>query len=70
MINITINNPELEALLHQAYGENAALVEQEFSRFIKETQIKRDVKSALQQIELNQTIAMDSAFRALRGKYE
>jgi hypothetical protein len=70
MINITITNPNLESLLHQAYGDNMPLIEAEFARFIQETRIKQDIDIALQQLQTNESVLMEEAFKTIRSKYE
>ncbi|MBT3811896.1 MAG: hypothetical protein HON51_00590 [Gammaproteobacteria bacterium] len=70
MINISITDPQLETLIHQSFGDNQQLIEQEFSRFIQESRIKKDIKDAVEQIDAGDTVSMKDAFESVRRKYE
>jgi len=70
MINISITDPQLESLIHQSFGNNQQLIEQEFSRFIQDSRIKKDIQDATKQIDAGNTISMKDAFKSVRKKYE
>ena len=70
MINISITDPVLETLIHQSFGDNQKLIEQEFSRFIQETCINQDIKESVEQIDKGETVSIKDAFKSARRKYE
>lgn len=70
MINISITDPQLETLIHQSFGDNQQLIEQEFSRFIQESCINKDIKESVEQIDTGETVSIKDAFKSVRSKYE
>jgi len=70
MINISITDPALETLIHRSFGDNQGLIEQEFTRFIQESQIKQDIKESIEQINAGKSVSIKDAFKSIRSKYE
>ena len=70
MINISITDPALETLIHQSFGDNQGLIEQEFARFIQESQIKKDINESIEQINAGKAVPIKDAFKSVRRKYE
>lgn len=70
MINISITDPALETLIHQSFGNNQGLIEQEFTRFIQENQVKQDIKESIEQINAGKSVSIKDAFKSIRSKYE
>lgn len=70
MINISITDPALETLIHQSFGNNQGLIEQEFTRFIQENQVKQDIKESIEQINAGKSVSIKEAFKSIRSKYE
>ena len=69
MINISITDPQLETLIHQSFGDNHQLIEQEFSRFIQESRIKKDIKDAVELIDAGEMVSIKAAFKSARSAY-
>jgi len=69
MINISITDPALETLIQQSFGDNQGLIEQEFARFIQESQIKQDIKESIKQINADKAVSIKEAFSSIRSKY-
>ena len=70
MINISITDPQLETLIHQSFGDNQQLIEQEFSRFIQESRIKKDINEAVEQIDAGEMVSIKAAFKSARSAYD
>lgn len=62
MINITIDNPDIEQILQQTYGNNHSRLIKEFSQFVQATKIKDDISISIQQLEQGESIKLADAF--------
>ena len=69
MINITIDNPDIEQILHQTYGNNYNHLIKEFSQFIQSVKIKDDIGISIQQFEQGEGIKLADAFAQVKRKY-
>jgi hypothetical protein len=70
MINITIDNPDIEQILQQTYGNNHNRLIKEFSQFIQSTKIKDDVSISIQQLEQGKSVKLKEAFNQVIRNYE
>jgi hypothetical protein len=70
MINITIDNPDIEHILQQTYGNNHGRLIKEFSQFIQTTRIKDDIGISIHQLEGGESIKLADAFTQVKRKYE
>lgn len=70
MINITIDNPDIEQILQQTYGNNHNRLIEEFSRFIQAARIKDDIGISVRQLEQGVSIKLEDAFARVKQKYE
>ena len=70
MLNIKIDDPELEASLREAYGDDLQSVAEAFSAFVKRERIRRDVGVSITQLDAGEGIPLKTAMRELRAKYE
>lgn len=70
MINITINNPDIEQILQQTYGNNYSRLIKEFSQFVQATKIKDDISISIQQLEQGESIKLADAFSQVKRNYE
>jgi hypothetical protein len=70
MINITIDNPDIEQILKQVYGNNHSRLIKEFSQFIQCTEIKDDIGISIQQLEQGEGIKLTDAFSRIKQNYE
>ena len=50
-------------------GDNQQLIEQEFSRFIQESRIKKDINEAVEQIDAGEMVSIKAAFKSARSAY-
>jgi hypothetical protein len=70
MINITIDNPDIEQILQQTYGNNHNRLIKEFSQFIQTAKIKDDIGISIHQFEQGESIKLMDAFIQVKRKYE
>lgn len=70
MINITIDNPDIEQILEQTYGNNHGRLVKEFSQFIQSKKIKDDIDISIQQLEWGEGIKLADAFNRVKRNYE
>jgi hypothetical protein len=70
MISITIDNPEVEQILHQTYGNNHNRLINEFSQFIQTRIIKEDIKISIQQLEQGKAVNFTDAFKQVKQRYK
>jgi hypothetical protein len=70
MISITIDNPDVEQILHQTYGNNYNRLVNEFSQFIQMRIIKEDIKTSIQQLEQGKSVNFTDAFKQVKQRYE
>jgi hypothetical protein len=70
MINITIDNPDIEQILEQTYGNNHGRLVKEFSQFIQSKKIKDDIDISIQQLERGEGIKLADAFNRVKRNYE
>lgn len=69
MINITIDNPDIEQILQQTYGNNYNRLIKEFSQFIQSAKIKDDIGISIQQFEQGECVKLADAFAHVKRKY-
>ncbi len=70
MINITIDNPDIEQILQQTYGNNHSRLIKEFSQFIQAAKIKDDIGISIRQLEQGESVKLADAFTQVKQKYE
>ncbi|MFA5019217.1 MAG: hypothetical protein WC504_16825 [Methylobacter sp.] len=70
MINITIDNPDIEQILQQTYGNNHSRLIKEFSQFVQFTKIKDDISISIQQFERGESVKLADAFAQVKRNYE
>jgi len=70
MINITIDNPDIEQILQQTYGNNHSRLIKEFSQFIQAAKIKDDIGISIRQLEQGENVKLADAFAQVKRKYE
>ncbi len=70
MINITIDNPDIEQILQQTYGNNHSRLIKEFSQFVQATKIKDDISISIQQLERGESVKLADAFAQVKRNYE
>ncbi|MGZ8947516.1 MAG: hypothetical protein ACXW1W_19090 [Methylococcaceae bacterium] len=70
MINITIDNPDIEHILQQTYGNNHSRLIKEFSQFVQFTKIKDDISISIQQLERGESVNLTDAFAQVKRNYE
>lgn len=70
MINITIDNPDIEQILEQTYGNNHNRLIKEFSQFIQSKKIQDDIDISIQQLERGEGIKLTDAFNRVKRNYE
>lgn len=70
MINITIDNPDIEQILQQTYGNNHSRLIKEFSQFVQSTKIKDDISISIQQLERGESVKLADAFAQVKRNYE
>jgi len=70
MMNISINNPDIENIIQDTYGNNHKRLIEEFSQFIQTVKIKEEINLSIQQLEENKGIALSEAFKQIKQKYE
>jgi len=66
MINITIDNPDIEQILQQTYGNNHSRLIKEFSQFVRATKIKDDISISIQQLEQGECVKLADAFAQVK----
>jgi hypothetical protein len=69
MINITIDNPDIEQILQQTYGNNYSRLIKEFSQFVQATKIKDDISISIQQLEQGESVRLKDAFARVKQHY-
>lgn len=69
MLSIQIDNPELERCIHERFGGNPDLVAQAFSDFLRQDQIRHDVKVSIDQLEAGEGIPMKAVMQEIRQKF-
>lgn len=70
MINITIDNPDIEQILEQTYGNNHNRLIKEFSQFIQSKKTQDDIDISIQQLERGEGIKLADAFNRVKRNYE
>lgn len=70
MINITIDNPDIEQILHQTYGNNYNSLIKEFTQFIQSEKIRNDISISIQQLEQGESVKFTDAFKQVKLNYE
>lgn len=70
MINITIDNPDIEQILQQTYGNNHNRLIKEFSQFIQAAKIKDDIGISIHQLGQGESIKLTDAFTQVKRIYE
>ncbi|MDO9271023.1 MAG: hypothetical protein Q7T96_18110 [Methylobacter sp.] len=70
MINITIDNPDIEQILEQTYGNNHNRLIKEFSQFIQSKKTQDDIDISIQQLERGEGIKLTDAFNRVKRNYE
>ncbi|MEE7627408.1 hypothetical protein V3O24_14660 [Methylobacter sp. Wu8] len=70
MINITIDNPDIEQILQQTYGNNHSRLIKEFSQFIQAAKIKDDIGISIHQLEQGESVKLADTFTQIKRKYE
>lgn len=69
MLSIRIDNPELEGFINDEYsGDEGSLIRQ-FVEFLKLQKIKNEVKASLDEIENDDIVEFDEAFKQATSKY-
>jgi hypothetical protein len=66
MTNITIDNPDIEQILQQTYGNNHSRLIKEFSQFVQATKIKDDISVSIQQLERGESVKLADAFAQVK----
>ena len=70
MMNISINNPDIESIIQETYGNNHNRLIEEFSQFIQTVKIKDEINVSIQQLEENKGIPLSEAFKQIKQNYE
>lgn len=70
MINITIDNPDIEQILEQTYGNNHNRLIKEFSQFIQSKKTQDDIDISIQQLERGEGMKLTDAFNRVKRNYE
>ena len=70
MLNIQINNPSLELLLKQTYGNDNQSIAEAFYEFLKQKKIQQDVDISITQLDNGEGIPLEQAMNRIRSKYE
>jgi hypothetical protein len=65
MLAIQINDPELEAFYREEYENDATSLAQQFTSFLREKAIKRDVQIALEESENDDVMSAEEAFEQI-----
>ena len=69
MLSIRIDNPELEGFIQDEYkGDDGSLVRQ-FVEFLKLQKIKSEVKVSLDELDTDDIVEFDEAFKQATAKY-
>ncbi|MDD3466971.1 MAG: hypothetical protein PHE67_07460 [Campylobacterales bacterium] len=69
MLSIRIDNPELEGFIQDEYkGDDGSLVRQ-FVEFLKLQKIKSEVKTSLDELDNDDIVELDEAFKQATAKY-
>ena len=69
MLSIRIDNPELEGFIQDEYkGDDGSLVWQ-FVEFLKLQKIKSEVKASLDELDNDDIVEFDEAFKQATAKY-
>jgi len=66
VINIIIDNPDIEQILQQTYGNNHSRLIKEFSQFVQATNIKDDISISIQQLERGESVKLADAFAQVK----
>lgn len=70
MLNISIDNPELEKKLKQAYGDDEPSMTRAFCDFIEQQKIKYDIGISIKQFDAGDSIPLKKVMNNIRVKYE
>ena len=69
MLSIRIDNPELEGFINDEYSGNEGSLIRQFVEFLKLQKIKNEVKASLDEIENDDIVEFDEAFKQATSKY-
>ena len=69
MLSIRIDNPELEGFIDDEYSGDEGSLMRQFVEFLKLQKIKSEVKASLDEIENDDIVEFDEAFKQATSKY-
>lgn len=69
MLSIQINNPELENFIQTEYKGNNDSLLNSFIEFLKFQKIKSDVNISIEELDSDDVVEFDEAFRQASAKY-
>jgi hypothetical protein len=68
MLNIKIDNPDLEKNIKQTFGNDVQSLSLAFTEFVKQRQIRQDIKISIKQLDNGEVIEMKDVFGKIRSK--
>lgn len=70
MLSIQIDNPELEAELKQAFGNNPQFVVKAFADFVQARRLADDIQTSIAELEQDKALKSADVFTFIRARYE
>ena len=70
MVNIQIDNPELEVIIKQTYGNNTKSIGRAFFDFIQQQKLNQDIGVSITQLDDGREIPMENVMRDIQATYE
>ncbi len=69
MLSIRIDNPELEGFINDEYSGDEGSLMRQFVELLKLQKIKNEVKASLDELDNDDIVEFDEAFKQATSKY-
>ena len=69
MLSIQLNNPELEGFIRDEYRDDESALLSQFVDFLRLQKIKNEVKTSTEELDRDEFVGLDEAFKSATAKY-
>ena len=69
MLTITIDDPDLESSIRQAYGDNSRLLVDAFVEFLRQQRVREDIGVSIEQLDSGSSIPLAQVMAEIRRKF-
>ena len=69
MLTITIDDPDLERSIRQAYGDNSRLLVDAFVEFLRQQRVREDIGVSIEQLDSGSGIPLAQVMAEIRRKF-